>query len=169
MVEARGLRMALNAHIHTLPALRVLAPAEAVVERTTSGVLVRIAGVGDSLTAGYSAWVLREDWSGLGTAPVMGYFLLMAAVDEAHLLNISVASEYQGRGLGLALLHKATETARAHRARSMILEVRPSNQRAIEVYERYGFRLIGRRVGYYPISTENRTDREDALVMHLDL
>jgi ribosomal-protein-alanine N-acetyltransferase len=123
----------------------------------------------DSLTAGYSAWVLREDWSGLGTAPVMGYFLLMAAVDEAHLLNISVASEYQGRGLGLALLHKATETARAHRARSMILEVRPSNQRAIEVYERYGFRLIGRRVGYYPISTENRTDREDALVMHLDL
>jgi 2-octaprenyl-6-methoxyphenol hydroxylase len=44
MVEARGLRMALNAHMHTLPALRVLAPAEAVVERTASGALVRISG-----------------------------------------------------------------------------------------------------------------------------
>ena len=44
MVEARGLRMALNAHMHTLPALRVLAPAVAAVERTASGVLVRIAG-----------------------------------------------------------------------------------------------------------------------------
>jgi ribosomal-protein-alanine N-acetyltransferase len=100
---------------------------------------------------------------------IIGYFVLMAAVDEAHLLNISVAAAHQGRGLGLATLNKAAETARDHRARSMILEVRPTNRRAIMVYQRYGFRQIGLRPGYYPISTHNRTDREDAIVMQLTL
>ncbi|MGA2549802.1 MAG: ribosomal protein S18-alanine N-acetyltransferase [Burkholderiaceae bacterium] len=123
----------------------------------------------DSLAAGYSSWVLREDGGEQGEGPIVGYFLMMAALDEAHLLNISVALAHQGRGFGLALLNKATETAREHRARSMILEVRPSNLRALQIYERYGFRRIGLRRGYYPISTQNRTDREDAIVMQIAL
>jgi ribosomal-protein-alanine N-acetyltransferase len=127
----------------------------------------------DSLAAGYSAWVLRDESSaGSGSAEgagILGYFLLMAAVDEAHLLNISVAPGHQGRGVGLALLNKAVQTARDHRARSMILEVRPTNQRAIAVYQRYGFTRIGLRPGYYPISSQNHTDREDAIVMKLVL
>jgi ribosomal-protein-alanine N-acetyltransferase len=45
---------------------------------------------------------------------------------------------------------------------SMLLEVRPSNTRALEIYERYGFKHIGRRKGYYPAANGQR---EDALVM----
>jgi ribosomal-protein-alanine N-acetyltransferase len=49
---------------------------------------------------------------------------------------------------------------------SVLLEVRPSNQRALAVYERYGFVKIGQRKGYYP--SQNNT-REDAVVMRFQL
>ena len=123
---------------------------------------------GDSLEAGYSAWVLR-DHAGLPGATIIGYFLLMNAVDEAHLLNVSIAAIHQGRGLGVVLLQKAAEIARGGRARSMILEVRPSNTRALSIYERFGFRRIGVRRGYYPHQQSNPSLREDAWVMRFDL
>ena len=90
----------------------------------------------DSLASGYQGRVLRDD-----TGKLVGYFLLMAAVDEAHLLNVAVRAERQGEGL---------------------LEVRPSNQRALKVYEQYGFTEIGRRKAYYP---DHNGQREDAIVM----
>jgi [ribosomal protein S18]-alanine N-acetyltransferase len=118
----------------------------------------------DSLAAGYSAWVLRD--VRLAEAhPLLGYFLLMCAIDEAHLLNVSVALPYQRSGFGLSLINKAVEVARSCRARVMILEVRPSNHRAIDIYERYGFEQIGLRPGYYPLSSQNASVREDAKVM----
>lgn len=123
----------------------------------------------DSLAAGYSAWVLRDGSAQNGPSSILGYFLLMVALDDAHLLNISVATEYQGMGFGLALLNKSIETARDHRARTMILEVRPSNVRALSFYERHGFERIGVRRDYYPVSSENRIDREDAIVMQRNL
>jgi len=119
----------------------------------------------DSLAAGYAAWVAREPGGLLsGNATLLGYFLLMPAVDEAHLLNVSVARLAQGRGIGLALLDKACEIAADHHTQSMVLEVRPSNVRAIAIYQRYGFRQIGVRRGYYPADPEDPGAREDALV-----
>jgi ribosomal-protein-alanine N-acetyltransferase len=114
----------------------------------------------DSLNAGYHAWVLREH------GKLAGYFLLMAAVDEAHLLNVSVAANRQRQGLGLYLLDKVAACARGLAAESVLLEVRPSNLRALKVYLRYGFVEIGRRKAYYPA---HNGQREDAIVMRFDL
>lgn len=128
----------------------------------------------DSLTAGYSAWVLRHAAPNmppdvLYAQPIVGYFVLMPAVDEAHLLNVSVSLASQRRGYGLFLLRKAVDLAIDYNARSMMLEVRPSNLRALEVYQRFGFREHGRRRRYYPASTADQQTREDALVMRLAL
>jgi ribosomal-protein-alanine N-acetyltransferase len=116
----------------------------------------------DSLASGYDAWVLREPEEG----PLAGYFLLMYAVDEAHLLDVAVCGKRQGSGLGRYLLDRIAARARAMRMVSILLEVRPSNLRALQVYERYGYRQIGRRKGYYPA---HEGQREDAIVMRFDL
>jgi [ribosomal protein S18]-alanine N-acetyltransferase len=128
----------------------------------------------DSLAAGYCAWTLRaSDRFGRRIAPtssaIIGYFVLMAAVDEAHLLNVSVAPGWQAKGHGVLLLHKVAMLAAEYRASSVILEVRPSNTRALDVYRRFGFREHGRRRRYYPASAEDHQSREDAIVMRLQL
>jgi len=115
----------------------------------------------DSLASGYEAWVLRDTDNEL-----MGYFLLMAIVDEAHLLNVAVSAERQGQGLGRFLLNQAVACARGLGMESVLLEVRPSNTRALEIYQRYGFDTIGRRKGYYPAANQQR---EDAIVMRFAL
>jgi ribosomal-protein-alanine N-acetyltransferase len=111
----------------------------------------------DSLASGYDAWVLCERDGALA-----GYFLLMYALDEAHLLDVAVAAPLHGRGVGRYLLDRIAARARVQRMASILLEVRPSNTRALDVYRRYGYDEIGRRKGYYP-AHEGR--REDAIVM----
>lgn len=111
----------------------------------------------DSLASGYHAWVLRDQ-----SMQLMGYFLVMQMVDEAHLLNVAVAQQWQGQGLGRFLLNQSVACSRGLGLESMLLEVRPSNTRALELYERYGFEQIGRRKGYYPAGGQQR---EDAIVM----
>jgi ribosomal-protein-alanine N-acetyltransferase len=86
----------------------------------------------------------------------------MYALDEAHLLDVAVAAPLHGRGVGRYLLDRITDRARAERMESILLEVRPTNTRALQVYRRYGYVEIGRRKGYYP-AHEGR--REDAIVM----
>jgi ribosomal-protein-alanine N-acetyltransferase len=113
----------------------------------------------DSLYSGYETWTLR-DASGV----LVGYFLLMLAVDEAHLLNVAVRGDLHGQGLGRKLLDKVVAVARENRMTSVLLEVRPSNVQALAVYRRYGFTQIGIRKGYYPAVNQTR---EDAIVMRL--
>jgi ribosomal-protein-alanine N-acetyltransferase len=115
----------------------------------------------DSLASGYQAWVLRDQ-----AMRLLGYFLIMPVVDEAHLLNVAVAEEWQGQGLGRFLLNQSVACARGLGMESMLLEVRPSNARALGIYERYGFEQIGRRKGYYPAADQQR---EDAIVMRYTL
>lgn len=113
----------------------------------------------DSLNAGYSAWVMSFN------AEIVGYALVMMVLDEAHLLNISVAKTYQGQGLGRTLLAHMVEVARGHQAANMFLEVRVSNKNAITLYESMGFCEMGIRRNYYP----TRVGREDAVLMGLAL
>lgn len=117
------------------------------------------ANFGDSIDSGYVCRVAR-----IGGA-VIGYFVVMLAVDEAHLLNISVAGAFQGKGLGARLLRVAMNSAYQQGGRSMLLEVRMSNEKAISLYRHFGFEKIGHRRGYYPADF----GREDALVLRREL
>jgi [ribosomal protein S18]-alanine N-acetyltransferase len=115
----------------------------------------------DSLDSGYENWVARDS-----SHTLIGYFLMMPVVDEAHLLNITVSADWQGRGMGRLLLDKVVALARASKLQSVLLEVRPSNHRAVAIYDRYGFMPIGRRRNYYPAPNDTR---EDAIVMRLPI
>jgi ribosomal-protein-alanine N-acetyltransferase len=119
------------------------------------------ANFADSVASGYDAWLLRG-----GEDELIGYFLVMYALDEAHLLDVAVARARQGGGLGRYLLDQIVERSRAHGMESILLEVRPSNERALAVYKKYGFAEIGRRKGYYPA---HEGQREDAIVMRFVL
>jgi len=113
----------------------------------------------DSLKAGHGMWVCREGGA------LIGHVVMMMAIDEAHLLNITIVPERQRRGLGGELLRHAMAVVRGHGATRMLLEVRPSNVPARALYRRCGFGEIGRRKAYYP----GHAGREDAIVMAIDL
>ena len=114
---------------------------------------------GDSLRAGYQCWTWR-----LG-GELLGYFVLLVAAGESHLLNLSVAAARQRAGHGSELLKEAMRLARDRDAQRIFLEVRPSNLGAKALYRRFGFREVSVRPGYYPA----HEGREDALVLTLDL
>lgn len=113
----------------------------------------------DSMAAGYCCRVM---WQGHDMA---GYAVLMAVLDESHLLNISVARPFQRHGLGWRLLGHMGREAAGYGARHLFLEVRPSNEAARLMYDRAGFQAIGRRPRYYPALD----GREDAIVMSADI
>lgn len=115
----------------------------------------------DSLASGYEAWVLRQL-----KGEMLGYLVMQHAVDEAHVLNVAVVATQQGKGWGASLLNQATEIAKENGMASLLLEVRPSNARALALYRHYGFVQIGIRKNYYPTGA---TEREDAIVMRLVL
>jgi ribosomal-protein-alanine N-acetyltransferase len=114
---------------------------------------------GDSLRAGYQCWTWR-----LGSE-LLGYFVLLVAAGEGHLLNLSVAAAHQRAGHGSEILKEAMHLARNRGAQRIFLEVRPSNLAAKALYGRFGFREISVRPGYYPA----HEGREDALVLTLEL
>lgn len=110
----------------------------------------------DALTCGYQAQLL------LANDTVVGYFVAMQGVGEAHLLNITVAPEHQGQGYGRYLLEMLNHWARALQAQRIWLEVRVGNSRAIRLYEAHGYQRVNVRRDYYP---GFGSAREDALVM----
>ena len=113
----------------------------------------------DSLAAGHGAWLAHED------GRMIGYAVMMQALDEVHLLNISVLPEAQRAGRGSALLGHLSDLARMRAATRMLLEVRPGNISGRDFYKRHGFVEIGRRRDYY----QAHEGREDAIVMAREL
>lgn len=109
----------------------------------------------DSFDSGYYACVLERD------EKIIAYGMMMMVLDEAHLLNLSVAKAHQKQGLGRELLSNMIIEAREKSAVNMFLEVRESNVAAIKLYERIGFSEMSVRRDYY------RTDdgRENAILM----
>jgi ribosomal-protein-alanine N-acetyltransferase len=112
----------------------------------------------DSLASNYLAEVMTGDDIGL-----VAYFVAMTGVDELHLLNLTVATAWQGQGYGSAMLRAVQGQAAALGLSSLWLEVRQSNARARALYRRRGFTEVGVRKGYYPAALQ----REDAVVMTL--
>ena len=113
----------------------------------------------DSVNAGYDCWTVTHG------ERVIGYAILMIALDEAHLLNIAVASEWQNQGIGGDFLKHMIHVAKAAACQIVYLEVRPSNLAARHLYRTMGFQQIAIRPEYYPAAA----GREDALFLGLSL
>ncbi len=114
----------------------------------------------DCLESGYQAQLL------MAGDVLLGYFVAMKGVEEVHLLNITVAPEYQCQGWAQVMLEALALWARGQGAQWLWLEARTGNTRAIHVYKAHGFRTVGQRRQYYPAADGLR---EDALVMSLKL
>jgi ribosomal-protein-alanine N-acetyltransferase len=114
----------------------------------------------DALHSGYQAQMLLAGFE------LLGYFVAMKGVDEVHLLNITVAPEFQGQGWSRILLEALAIWSRGQAAEWLWLEVRVGNLRALRVYEAHGYRRVGLRRDYYPAL---HGKREDAIVMSLRL
>ncbi len=115
-----------------------------------------------------SALALLCDDRGCGVvvrteAGIAAYGGLFWAPDEGQVTNIAVHPELRHRGLGNAVLTALIDLARERGCAEISLEVRASNCAAIALYEKHGFRIMGRRKGFY------RNPGEDALVMILTL
>ena len=93
---------------------------------------------------------------------LVGYLIVSRYVDAWHVMNVAVDPDHRGRGVATVLLERLFDLTADDSRRGYTLEVRVSNRKAIELYERLGFRSRGVRRGYY---TDNR---EDALIMWKD-
>lgn len=94
---------------------------------------------------------------------IIGYGGMWIIMDEAHVTNIAIRSDYRGQGLGNRLLLELQRTAVFFGAAKMTLEVRVSNDIAQNLYRKYGFKASGIRPRYYS------DNNEDALIMWAEL
>lgn len=124
----------------------------------------------DSLAAGHWAYCIRPQadkmvpGTYLDPAVLWAYCILFPAVDELHLLNITVSPKLRQLGLGKRIMAAIEGVSAQQNIPRIILEVRPSNLSALSLYQSLGYEQIGLRKGYYPQSPETGA-REDAIVM----
>jgi len=109
----------------------------------------------DCLLAGYYCVALERG------GRVAGYGILSIAAGEAHILNLCVDPNYRAHGYGEQILDQILLRARSADVREILLEVRPSNRTAIELYRKKGFHQVANRPAYY----QAPEGREDAAVL----
>jgi ribosomal-protein-alanine N-acetyltransferase len=109
----------------------------------------------DCMRFGYSSWVAEID------RDIIGYAVMSLAVQECHILNICIDPKLQGQGIGRRLLSELLSIAKARKADTAFLEVRPTNLQALSLYFSEGFNEIGTRRDYYPA----KFGREDAVIL----
>lgn len=109
----------------------------------------------DCMRVGYHCWIAMLQ------QVVVGHAVISVVADESHMLNLSIAKAYQRKGFGRQFVDFLLAEARSRNAQTMLLEVRPSNQIAINCYNHAGFNEIGSRKDYYPATG----GREDALLL----
>lgn len=109
----------------------------------------------DCLRVGYNSWVMILDNN------VIGYGIVMLAAGEAHILNLCIDPDYQGKSLGRYLLRHLVEKSHQTDIDMVLLEARRSNAQAQQLYVSEGFHELGVRKAYYP--TDN--GREDAIIL----
>ena len=107
-------------------------------------------------------WVARPAGVGLDL-PVLAYLCLWVVADEVHVTNLAVHPAHRRQGIGRQILGELLRRYRGQGAVRAGLEVRLSNAEARQLYEAFGFKVVGMRRGYY------FDTGEDALVMEADL
>lgn len=85
----------------------------------------------------------------LNTDTVAGYAGFWFDGDDAQIMTIGVAKEYQKRGIASNLLKTMIENAKSIGAKRMLLEVKVNNNSALKLYEKFGFTKMGLRKRYY--------------------
>ena len=124
----------------------------------------------DSLAAGHWAYCIRPQvdqsikGSYLDPAVLWAYCILFPAVDELHLLNITVSPKLRKLGLASRMMAAIEGVAAQQNIPRIILEARLSNIAAVTMYQKLGYEQIGIRKNYYPADPQLGS-REDALVM----
>ena len=124
----------------------------------------------DSLAAGHWAYCVRPQSHGYAVGSYLdphvlwAYCILFPAVDELHLLNITVAPKLRRLGIGAKMMQAIEGVAAQQKMPRILLEVRPSNADALNLYKHLGYEQIGLRKQYYPQDPKTG-HREDALVM----
>ena len=109
----------------------------------------------EELDNALSAFLVALDDEG----KVVGYAGVQVILDEGYITNVAVRPEYRRRGVAAQLLEVFIAFAEGNKLAFLTLEVRASNQAAIVLYGRHGFRSAGRRRNYY------EHPREDAIIM----
>jgi len=93
---------------------------------------------------------------------IVGMLILWLIVDEAHIATLAVHPEHRRKGFASRLLKEALSSAYLEGARSSTLEVRAGNLAARDLYDQFGFVVVGRRPRYY------KDNYEDAILLTLD-
>ncbi len=96
---------------------------------------------------------------------LVGYIIARISNPETHILNLTVKSDFRGKGLGTSLVELIINDSKIRGSEEIFLEVRVSNIEAIALYRKLNFERIGIRKNYY----ESSTGREDAYVYKLRL
>ena len=107
-------------------------------------------------------YIVLRRYGDEGEPEVVGYAGMWRMYDEAHVTTIGVRQDLHHTGYGRVLFAALVQAAYDMGAKWITLEVRTSNDNAMRMYEGFGFKVIGRRKGYY---TDNG---EDAIVMWSD-
>jgi len=111
----------------------------------------------------WSTILLAEQGLAGGGRRLYGFLIFWLVHDELHVLNVATAPEARRQGVARTLLDTALTRGRQHGCALATLEVRRSNEAALALYRRFGFRPVGVRPNYYV------EESEDAVVMVLDL
>ena len=137
---------------------------EAISPPWSEGALTNEIGRSDGL---FDVALEDDDGSSAGGAPenskVAGFCIVRRMSDEAELYQIAVREDRRRAGIADRLLTRAIEDCRERGAVSVYLEVRRSNDAAIRLYKKHGFKSEGRRKNYYSSPVE------DAVIMTLDM
>ena len=134
-------------------------PAMARIERDSFGSPWSADEITKDVTAGGNVYVAVAEYG----EKKAGYGEIRTVAGEAQIYNIAIAPEFRRAGIGEALLRHMIARAEEDGCVLVTLEVRGSNEAAMALYTKLGFREVGRRRGYYS------KGGEDAVLMDLDL
>ena len=99
----------------------------------------------------------------------IGYLIAMLALDSADILNIGIEPDFKRQGHGTALLNHLIEELRKRDIGEILLEVRVGNKSAIQFYKKQGFEEISVRKNYYTKNSKNQSQREDGIIMSIQI
>lgn len=105
-----------------------------------------------------SLWLIAE-----ADGEVAGYVGSQTVLDSADMMNLAVSQDFRRQGIGERLVNCLTDALKEKGVKTLLLEVRISNEPAKQLYQKLGFEIVGKRPGYY------EKPREDALILRKEL